>query len=62
MAKKENIEAQERMGDLINEGKLDQLDEIFAADVFDHDPAPGQAAGPTGFRQYFGQMRRAFPT
>ena len=33
----------------------------MALDAVDHDPAPGQAPGPNGYKSFFGEMRAAFP-
>jgi len=61
IAKQENITAQQRMGEAINSGDLDALDDVMSPDVVDHDPAPDQGAGPEGFKQFFTMMRSAFP-
>jgi len=45
----------------VNEGELEDLREVFAEDVVDHDPAPEQSPGPDGFITYFSGLRRAFP-
>ena len=36
-------------------------DEIFAADVIDHNPVPGQAAGVEGQKQVLSELFAAFP-
>jgi len=56
-----NLAAQERLGELINTGNIEALDEVFHADVVDHDPAPDQGPGPQGFKDFFTTMRTAFP-
>lgn len=56
-----NIAAQERFGSAINSGDFRAFDEVVAPEVIDHDPAPGQAPGPAGFRQFFTELRTAFP-
>lgn len=61
MSRGTNIEAQERLGELIGAGELERLDQVFAEEVVDHDPSPGQGPGPEGFRQFFTEMRTAFP-
>ena len=61
MSKQSNVEAQQKLGSAINEGKLDVLREVFAPDVEDHDPAPDQAPGPDGFISFFTDLREAFP-
>lgn len=61
MPREQNLAAQEHLGELVNSGDLDRLDEVFAADVVDHDPAPDQGPGPEGFRQFFTALTTAFP-
>ncbi|MET8331630.1 ester cyclase [Streptomyces sp. NPDC005181] len=61
MTARRNIAAQERLAELVNSGKIDQLDEVFAKDVVDHDPAPEQEPGVEGFKTFFAMMRAAFP-
>jgi steroid delta-isomerase-like uncharacterized protein len=61
MNKEENKKAQEKFGDAINSGNLEQLREVVAQDVKDHDPAPNQGPGPQGYIDFFGMMRNAFP-
>lgn len=61
MSKAENKKAQERFGEAINSGNLEQLREVVAQDVVDHDPAPDQGPGPQGYIDFFSMMRNAFP-
>ena len=61
MSRESNMAAQERLGELINSGDIDSLDEVFAAGVVDHDPAPDQGPGPEGFKDFFRALRSAFP-
>jgi len=61
MSKNINLATQERLGDRINNGDIDALDEVFHPDVVDHDPRPGQGPGPQGFKDFFSTMRAAFP-
>ncbi len=61
MSRETNLAAQDRLGELINSGDLDSLDEVFAAGVVDHDPAPDQGPGPEGFKDFFRTLRSAFP-
>ena len=61
MSKESNIEAQQRFGEAVNSGQLGILDALVAPDSVDHDPAPGQGAGPQGYKDFFGEMRTAFP-
>ena len=61
MSKQSNIETQQKMGEAVNQGKLEVFHEVFAANVKDHDPAPDQGQGPEGFISFFTDMRSAFP-
>ena len=61
MARETNIAAQEQFGKAINTGDFSLFDAVVAPDSVDHDPAPGQGPGPTGFRQFFTELRTAFP-
>ncbi|MCU1404182.1 MAG: hypothetical protein JWQ43_485 [Glaciihabitans sp.] len=56
-----NIALQERFGAAVNEGNLDLLVDLVSASNVDHDPAPGQVPGPQGYKDFFGEMRTAFP-
>lgn len=49
------------MGEAINSGNFDLLDDVMSSDVLDHDPAPDQSPGPEGFKRFFTTMRTAFP-
>ena len=60
MSKEANIATQKKMGEIVNSYKFDKLDEVFAADVKDHDPADDQGPGPNGFVQWFTQFHSAF--
>lgn len=61
MTSETNIAALKRMAEMINTGNLDALDEVVNQDAVDHDPAPGQGAGPEGFKTFFRALRAAFP-
>lgn len=61
MSKEANIATAKKMGEAINKGNLEEFNEVFAADVKDHDPAPDQGKGPQGFIGFFTQFRHAFP-
>ncbi len=61
MSQEANIATTKKMGEAVNKGNLNVLNEVFAPDVKDHDPAPGQGKGPEGFIQFFTQFRAAFP-
>lgn len=59
--KKSNTAAQEAFGAAVNAGDFDAFDGLVAPASVDHDPAPGQVAGPAGFKAFFAGMRTAFP-
>jgi len=61
MSREANIAAQTRFGDAVNSGNYDLFKEVVAPNSIDHDPAPGQVPGPEGFRQFFTELRTAFP-
>ncbi len=59
--KDQNLKAQERLGELLGKGDVDHIDEVFATDVVDHDPAPDQGAGAAGVKQFWTTFLTAFP-
>jgi steroid delta-isomerase-like uncharacterized protein len=61
IAQQANLALQEKFGAAVNEGNLDLLDDLVAPNSVDHDPAPGQVAGPAGYKAFFTEMRTAFP-
>ena len=61
MSMQDNVNATKKMGEAINKGRLEELREVFAPNVVDHDPAPDQDKGPDGFIQFFSTFREAFP-
>ncbi|MDT0649142.1 ester cyclase [Autumnicola edwardsiae] len=61
MSKEENKEIQKKFGESINTGNLENLRDLVADDVKDHDPAPNQGPGPQGYIDFFTMMRNAFP-
>ena len=61
MSKQTNTQTQQKLGEAINKGHLEDLRQVFAPDVQDHDPAPDQGKGPDGFIQFFTDFRTAFP-
>jgi steroid delta-isomerase-like uncharacterized protein len=61
MTQETNIQSQQAFGDAVNAGEFDRLDGLVAANSVDHDPAPGQVAGPEGYKSFFGELRTAFP-
>ena len=61
MSKQDNILATQRFGEAANSGNFALFREVVAPNSVDHDPAPGQSAGPEGFTQFFTMLRSAFP-
>jgi len=61
MSREANIAAQTRFGEAVSTGNFDAFNDVVAPDSVDHDPAPGQVPGPAGFRQFFTELRTAFP-
>lgn len=61
MSKSANIEAQKKFGEAINTGNFEALRPLVAAEVIEHDPAPGQRPGAQGYIDFFSQLREAFP-
>ncbi|MEJ7781272.1 MAG: ester cyclase [Solirubrobacteraceae bacterium] len=62
MSREANIATQEQAAEKINSGDLDAgVDQLFAQDAVDHDPASGQGLGREGFRAFFKTLGAAFP-
>ena len=61
MSQKNNIASQQNFAAAVNSGNLGALDGLVTPDCVDHDPAPGQGLGPQGFRDFFTELRSAFP-
>ena len=61
MSAEENKAIARRGYQAINQKNLDALDEVVAPDMTEHDPAPGQAPGLEGVKQYFSSLHAAFP-
>lgn len=61
MSKDVNLATLGTFAEAVNTGNFDLFKEAVAAGCVDHDPAPGQVAGPDGYRMFFSQMRTAFP-
>lgn len=47
--------------EVINQGRLEQADELVAVDFVELDPLPGQRQGREGLKEVIGMMRAAFP-
>ncbi len=56
-----NTAAQQHLGELLNAGDIDRIDEVFASDVLDHDKAPDQGDGVEGTKGFFRTLTAAFP-
>lgn len=61
MSKEENIKVNQKFGEAVNSGNLEELRELISQDVKEHDPAPNQGPGPQGYIDFFTMMRNAFP-
>jgi steroid delta-isomerase-like uncharacterized protein len=61
MSKEQNGAALTTFAEAVNTENYDLFTGVVAPDCVDHDPAPGQVAGPQGYRALFSDMRRAFP-
>ncbi|MEJ5946229.1 ester cyclase [Pseudokineococcus basanitobsidens] len=61
MSRDSVMAAQQAFGDAVNSGDLAAFERLVAVDSVDHDPAPGQEAGPVGFEHFFTELRTAFP-
>jgi steroid delta-isomerase-like uncharacterized protein len=55
-----NIEAQRKIVDAVNSGKLETLRELIDPTVVDHDPAENQEPGPDGYIRFFGELKNSF--
>ena len=61
MSTEENKILTRRIGEeIISQGNLDLADEVFDKDYIGH-ASPEDIKGPDGMKQYFSQMRNAFP-
>ena len=47
--------------EVINQGRLEQADELVAVDFVELDPLPGQRQGREGLKEVIGMLRAAFP-
>ena len=61
MSSQRNIEAQKRIVDAVNTGRLEALYELIDDSVVDHDPAPDQGPGPKGYIEVYSDLQTAFP-
>jgi steroid delta-isomerase-like uncharacterized protein len=61
MSKEVNLAILGKFAEAVNTGKFDLFNEAVSTENVDHDPAPGQVAGPEGYRMFFTGLRTAFP-
>jgi steroid delta-isomerase-like uncharacterized protein len=61
MSKEANLATMAKFAEAANTGNFDLFQEAVSAGNVDHDPAPGQAPGPEGYRAFFTGLRAAFP-
>jgi steroid delta-isomerase-like uncharacterized protein len=47
--------------EVVNQGRLEQANEIVAEDFVELDPLPGQRQGREGLKEVIGMLRAAFP-
>jgi steroid delta-isomerase-like uncharacterized protein len=59
MSAEENKAIARRAYEAVSQNNLDALDELVASDLTDHDPAPGQAPGLEGVKQWFSSVHTA---
>ena len=62
MSESENVAVIARfLKEVINQGRLEQADELVAVDFVELDPLPGQRQGREGLKEVIGMLRGAFP-
>jgi steroid delta-isomerase-like uncharacterized protein len=62
VSESENVSVIARfLEEVINQGQLEQADELVAVDFVELDPLPGQRQGREGLKEVIGTMRAAFP-
>lgn len=47
--------------EVVNQGRLELVDELAADDFVEHEQFPGLSGGREGVKEFFGLMRSAFP-
>src|ERR1700729_219130 len=55
------VVVQRFLEEVINQGRLEQANEIVAEDFVELDPLPGQRQGREGLKEVIGMLRGAFP-
>jgi steroid delta-isomerase-like uncharacterized protein len=61
MSQDQNLATLGKLAEAVSSGNLAALDDVFAPNVVEHDPAPDQEPGPAGYKRYFSGLRAAFP-
>ncbi len=61
MSQEQNIETLKRFSDAVNSDELQELRQLVAPGVVEHDPVPGQESTPQGYVWFFEQFRASFP-
>ena len=61
MSREDNVRTARLLLELINKQDFDRLDEVYAHDLIDHDPAPEHGGGLDGVIRYFADLSAAFP-
>jgi SnoaL-like domain len=61
MSAEEHKAAYRRIIEAVNAGDFDALDALFATNMLDHNPVPGQVPGLAGFKQWMATAQRSFP-
>src|ERR1700730_9347714 len=62
VSESENVSVIARfLEEVINQGRLEQANEIVAEDFVELDPLPGQRQGREGLKDVIGMLRTAFP-
>jgi steroid delta-isomerase-like uncharacterized protein len=62
VSESENVSVIARfLEEVINQGRLEQADELVAVDFVELDPLPGQRQGREGLKEMIGMLRAAFP-
>lgn len=61
MSKEANLAVLGKFAEAAKTGNFELFKETVSTANIDHDPAPGQAPGPEGYRALFAGMRNAFP-
>lgn len=59
---KKNLAVNKRFfNEVVNQGKLDLIDELFSPDFVEHEAFPGLQPNREGVKQFFRMFRQAFP-